>query len=250
VRAMRDNIRQGAVDLLVLERFVAALEVAEGDSPSDAAIRFDPERIYAMAHSQGGLLVPLMLPFAEHVKGAMLSGAGAAIAASVIYKHEPVDIPALARDFLALDPRDTLDTFHPVLALLQTFSDTADAINYAPYAYLWEGGRGLDIWATQGLLDTYAPTQVTNALVTAYGLEPLEPLSRSVPGLTLRGLTAQRSPVSANIDAVDGESYTGVYSQYPNDGHFLIMQNPDAEAQLEHWFQTLAEDGRAELIRP
>jgi hypothetical protein len=250
VLALRDNIRQGAVDLLALERFVEAFAVDAADSPTGKAIRFDVDGIFAMGHSQGGLTVPLMLPFSRHVKGAMLSGAGASISASIIYKTQPLDIPSIARTALALAPTDRLDVFQPVLALVQAFSDVSDGGNYAPYIYRWPGGRGMDVWATQGLLDTYAPKPVTDALVTAYGLQPMAPLVEPVDGLALRGLMPIDAPVRQNVDAVAGGHYTGVYSQYPDDDHFLIMEDADAEAQLTHWFETLAEDGHGELVAP
>ena len=248
VLALRDNIRQGAVDLLALERFAAAFGLSAAESPTGSAIRFDADSMFAMGHSQGGLTVPLMLPFAEHVRAAMLSGAGASITASILYKHQPLDISGIARTFLALEADEPLDEFHPVLALVQAFSDVSDSSNYAPYVYRWEGGRALDVWATQGLEDTFAPPPVTNALVTAYGLQPMNPLLEPLDGLTLRDIVSARAPVHANIEAVDGQKYTGVYSQYAGDDHFLIMTDPNAEAQLTHWFQTLARGGHGELI--
>jgi hypothetical protein len=249
VLALRDNIRQGAVDLLVLERFVAAFDLPAGTSPTGEPIRFDPDAIFAMGHSQGGLTLPLMLPFARYVRGAMLSGAGASITSSILYKTSPVDIPALARGFLALAPDEPLDLFHPVMALVQAFSDSADAVNYAPHYYRWPGARGLDLWATQGLLDRDAPPEVTDALVTAIGMSPVGPTPRPVEGLMLRGIEGLDYPASGNLEAADG-TFTAVYSQYPDDGHFLIFENPDAEAQLRHFFETLARDGRGELIAP
>ena len=250
VLALRDNVRQGAVDLLVLERFVQAFQVAANDSPTGDAIAFDADRIFAMGHSQGGLTLPLMLPLSKRIKGAMLSGAGGSITASILYKTTPVNIPVLARVFLALGANDPLDAFHPVLSLVQAFSDVADASNYVPFIYRWKGGRGLDVWATQGLLDTDVPPPVTDALVTALGLDPVQPQPHMVEGLSLRDAMSRKTPVSGNITGVDGERYTAVYTQYPNDDHFLIMEDPVAEAQLTHWFQTLATDGQAELITP
>ncbi len=250
VLALRDNVRQGAVDLLVLERFVQAFHVSAADSPTGQAIAFDPNRIFAMGHSQGGLTVPLMLPFSERVKGAMLSGAGASITASILYKTTPLNIPALARGILGLGPSDTLDAYHPVLSLVQAFSDVADSSNYVPYLYRWPGGRGLDVWATQGLLDTEAPPPVTDALVTAMALDPVDPQPRPVQGLGLRHAQTRSAPVRGNVKGVDGQRYTAVYTQYPDDDHFLIMEDPVAEEQLTHWFQTLAADGQAELIVP
>jgi hypothetical protein len=249
VLALRDNIRQGAVDLLALERFVEALVLDAGDSPTGEALRFDPERIFVMGHSQGGLTVPLMLPLSTRVKGAMLSGAGASIVASILHKTEPVDIPALARTVLSLAADDPLDVFHPVLALVQAFSDVSDSSNYVPYLFRWEGGRGLDVWATQGLLDRFAPKPVTDALVTGLGLSPMEPLSEPVEGLALRGLSPLPAPVSQNTESVSGGRFTAVYSQYDSGDHFLVFDDP-AQAQLRHFFQSLAQSGHGELIAP
>jgi predicted esterase len=246
VLALRDNVRQGAVDLLVLERFVAAFEQA----PDGAEIRFDRDNVFAMGHSQGGLTVPLMLPVAEHVRAAMLSGSGASITASILYKTAPLDIPALARTFLALESNEPLDAFHPVLALVQAFSDVSDPSNYVPYLFRWKGGRGVDVWATQGLADLFAPKPATDALVTALGLQPMRPLVEGVDGFDLRGIASAGSPVRANISTAAGGKFTGVYSQYAGADHFLIMNDPRAEAQLTHWFASLAEGGHGELVAP
>jgi hypothetical protein len=246
VLAMRDNVRQGAVDLLVLERFVAEFDQA----PGSERIRFDLDNVSAMGHSQGGLTVPLMLPVAEHVRAAMLSGAGASITASILYKTAPLDIPALARTFLALEANEPLDAFHPVLALVQAFTDVADTSNYAPYLFRWEGGRGVDVWATQGLADIFTPKPATDALVTALGLQPMGPLLEGVDGFDLLGLDPTGAPVRSNVTAPAGGEFTAVYSQYGGADHFLIMNDPRAEAQLTHWFASLAGGGHAELIAP
>jgi len=246
VLALRDNVRQGAVDLLVLERFVAAFEQA----PDGTEIRFDRDNVYAMGHSQGGLTVPLMLPVAEHVRAAMLSASAASISASILYKTQPLDIPAVARTFLALEADEPLDEFHPVLALVQAFSDVADTSNYAPYLFRWTGGRGVDVWATQGLLDLVAPKPATDALVTALGLQPMRPLIEGVEGVDLLGIEPASAPVRSNISAAAGGKFTGVYSQYADGDHFLITNDPTAEAQLQHWFASLAAGGHGELIAP
>lgn len=247
VLAMRDNIRQGAVDLLVLERFVTAFS---REAPGPWPVVFDADNVFAMGHSQGGLTVPLMLPLAEHVRGAMLSGAGGSITASILYKTAPLDIPELARAFLALEADEPLDAFHPVLALVQAFSDVADTTNYAPYLFRWDGGRGVDVWATQGLEDVYAPKQATDALVTALGLQPMGRLFEPVDGLELLAIDPGKAPLRANVEAASGGKFTGAYTQYAFADHFLIMNNKNAEAQLEHWFESMLGGEHGELIAP
>ncbi|MDH5672781.1 MAG: alpha/beta hydrolase [Myxococcales bacterium] len=248
--ALRDNVRQGAADLLALERFVAALSLDAAQSPLAEPLAFDTGRIYVMGHSQGALTAPLMLVFAEHTSGAMLSGAGAGITQSILHKTAPVNIPVLARVALGIALTEPLDAHHPALALIQAFSDVADSINFVPYLYRWQGGRGVDLWVTQGLLDDQSPPQVTDALIVAAGLGSMAPLSRPVFGADLAGLQSLSSPIAANREAVAGGRYTAVHTQYPDDGHFLVFENPQAEAQLRHYFKTLVRDGRGELISP
>lgn len=248
--AMRDNVRQGAADLLWLQQLLLALDVADADSPTGAAIRFDPERILLMGHSQGGLTGPLMLAVAEGIRGAMLSGAGGSITTSIVYKHSPIDIPILARGLLALPQGQELTLFHPALALVQTFTEPADTSNFVPYYYRWAGGSGLHVWATQGLLDEEVPPVITDTLVTSMGLQPAGLITHGVEGLALRGIDPVALPTRDNITAVDGARYTGVYTQYPDDGHFAITRNAAARSQLQHWLRTLAYEDSAELPAP
>lgn len=247
VLALRDNIRQGAIDLLAAERFALSLELDAGSSPLGEALRFDGDELYVMGHSQGALTAPLMLALSTHARAAMLSGAGASITGSILYKTSPVNIPVLARQFLGLGASETLDAFHPVLAIVQAFSDAAESSNYVPYFYRWEGGRGIDLWITSGLMDQEAPPEVTAPLGVAAAVALVEPVAEPLAGIALRGIGSEEAPVIENVEARDGERYTGVYTQYPDDGHFLIFRNPDAEARLEHWFGTLAAGGHAEL---
>ena len=248
--ALRDNIRQGAADLLVLERFVRSLDVAADDSPTGEAFRFDPDRVFYFGHSQGGLTGPLMLAVSDRIQGAMLSGAGGSVVASIVHKRAPIDIPEVARAFLALPPEEPLDEFHPVLALVQAFTEASDSTNFAPYYFRWQGGHSFDVWLTQGLRDEEVPPIVTDALVTAIGVNPMEPITHEVQGLTLRGLAPLPAPVLGNLVGHDGARYTAAYSQYPDGTHSLITTNPDAQAQLTHWFSTLASGGPAELAAP
>lgn len=250
VLALRDNVRQGAADLLVLERVVEALDVSAADSPTGEGIRFDPARIFFMGHSQGALTGALYLGVSTRVRGAMLSGAGGSITMTVIHKRAPIDIPALARSVLVLSEDEALDAFHPALALVQAFTEPVDSTNFAPYAYRWEGGRGFDLWLTQGMLDREVPLPVTAALATAYGVSPVAPEHEPLEGLSLRELPAATAPVSDNTVAHDGTRFTGVYTQHADQDHYLITRDPASEARLEHWFRTLAENGKAELAAP
>jgi len=248
--AMRDNVRQGAADLLWLQQLLLTLDVTAQASPTGDAFRFDPDRVLFMGHSQGGLTGPLMLAVAEGVRGAMLSGAGGSITTSIVYKRSPIDIPAIARGMLALPDGQELTLFHPALAVVQTFTEQADTSNFAPYLYRWSGGHPLHVWATQGLLDEEVPPVITDALITSMGVQPAGELPHRVEGLELRGIESIALPARDNLTAVDGNAYTGVYTQYPADGHHAITRNGDARTQLQHWLRTLGYEESAELPAP
>jgi len=248
--AMRENIRQGAADLLLLKRFAAALVVDAADSPTGAEVRFDPANIYFMGHSQGGLTGPLLLAVSDGVRGAMLSGAGGSIIPSILYKQTPVSLRDLAETLLGLPAGEALDAFHPLLAIVQAFTDPVDSANYAPLLYRWGAGRNVDVWLTQGLLDTDVPPPITDALVTALGASPIAPLHQPVPGLELRGIAPISAPATANLQGADGLQHSALYSQYPDGNHFVVQDDPGAQAQLGHWFSSLVEAGHGELLAP
>jgi predicted esterase len=248
LRALRDNIRQGAADLLVLERFARALDVGAAASPTGEAIAFDPARMHVMGHSQGSLCAAIMLAMTDGISSAMLSGAGGSIAATIVYKEKPFPLLPLARTQVQVDADEVLDMFHPVLGIVQALSEVSDPLNYVPYYYRWQGGHGLDLWLSSGLNDQYVPPIITNALATAAGVSPAAPVVEPIEGLALSGLKPLPLPLSGNRTGVDGGKHTAVISQYFNADHFLIQENPTAEAQLTHWFASAVKSSRAELV--
>ena len=87
----RDSTRQGAADNVALLRLLLGFDFTERH-PNGRTVRFDPDRIYFMGHSQGGLTGPPWLAYEPLIKGAVLSGAGGLIYLSLLNKTEPVNI--------------------------------------------------------------------------------------------------------------------------------------------------------------
>lgn len=237
--ALRDNVRQGAADLIVLKRFALSLDVPADESPTGSPLMFDQDKLFYMGHSQGGLTGPLMLAVTDGFKGAMLSGAGGSIVTSIVHKKQPVDLLAAARVLINIPAAEPLDAFHPVLAVVQAFTEPADTSNFAPYFFRWDGGHALDVWATQGMRDAEVPPPIADAFMTAAGLEPLDPVAALAEGLALRGVSGVEGPVSENLTGADGQPYTGVFSQYPDGDHFIVSRDPAVETQLTAWFSSL-----------
>jgi len=230
--AGRDNVRQGALDDFQLIRLVTSL-VLEEDAPGGVPIVFDSEHIDFMGHSQGGLTGSLFVPYEPMVEGAVLSGAGGDLYQSLLLKEGFAD----------------LDQFNNLLALVQTFAEASDPINYGPLMVREppDGGTAKDIYQSEGFEDSYTPTLTIEALGVAIGVSPVTPILEPVDGFALRGIDTLDPPVEGNLDG-----NTAVFLQYRaapgEDGHFVVFDVPDARRHVASFLHTLAYEGRATLV--
>lgn len=242
ILAMRDNFRQGAVDLLLLRRLVRGLCVPAEVSPTGQPLCLDGNRAAFFGHSQGGLTGPIWLGVAGDVDGAVLSGAGGGLGQAILEKTAPVDIRQLVVLGFGLVDSE-LDLDHPALNLFQAFAERADPLNYAP-RFLAEpaGGSPLSVYFSEGLLDEYCPPDQTEALATAAGASLMQPVSRPVPAMDLAGRPALAPPVRGNASSPAGASLTAVLVQYPQDGHFAVFDNAAARGHYTQFLQSLFAD--------
>ncbi len=234
ILAMRDNFRQGAVDLLVLRHLLHTLQVPAAVAPDGTAVAFDAERVGYMGHSQGCLNGAIYLALAEGVAGAVLSGSGGGLGPAILGKTEPIDIPALIILGMGLEA-DEFDLDHPVVAVFQLFAERADPLNYARrlIAAPPAGTAPKHLFFSQGLLDRYALPEQAAAMAAAAGCAPMEPLVEPIAAFALRGHEPLPPPVTANAAGPDGAPITAVMVQYPDDGHFAVFDNPDAQRHYQ-----------------
>jgi dienelactone hydrolase len=249
--AARDNTLQGAADDFSLLRLVLGL--VHVDEERGVTVRFDPERIYFFGHSQGGLTGPPFVAYEPRVRGAVLSGAGGLIYLSLLHKTEPVDITTLVKAIIRDRP---LDELNPTLALVQTWIERADPVNYAPLLARTPpaGPTGAPmapkhVYQSEGLIDDYTPPLSIEALATAIGGHLVAPELQPLPGLGLRGRSTLSAPVTGNLDGT-----TVVLLQYAetpgSDGHFVVFDVPAAQRQSARFLGSLAETGTATLVEP
>lgn len=236
--AGRDNWLQSAIEKVQQVTAVASLAVPPRVAGGIAPIRFDPEQVSYLGHSQGGITGALFIAVEDRVRGAFLSGAGAGFQASLVEKTEPVEIAAVLRTVLSMPEGDTVDRMHPVIALLQTVVDPADPLNVGD---LWRHRHGAvpHLIVSSGLKDSYTPPRCHGALAAAFGLPVAEPVSVPVPVLALTGVAPGPVTLEGNLTTADGARLTGGVLQYPEDGHFAIYDNPDAEDAVRRFLTTL-----------
>lgn len=237
--AARNNVIQGAADQLSLARVVLNPPVIVGTD----TIAFDAAHITFFGHSQGGLTGPPFLAVEGSVQGAVLSGTGGVSYLSMLHKTQPIDVAATIQRLVADGP---LDQFHPVLALLQTWLERADPVNYGRLLTTkpLTGIASKAIFLSEGLGDVHAPAQGIEALTRAIGCRVAEPVLQPVSGLASDAL-----PVSANVLCGDGVARTVVLAQYQppvgSDAHFVLFELPIAQTQSARFLETLTQTGSA-----
>jgi len=221
--------RQGAVDTLSLLRFVKE-NLVEGGALAEAHpnLRVDPDNIYFLGHSQGGITGAMALPFADDIKAWVLSGAGAGVSMTIMQREDPIVI----RDALlgALEAPESTEIFdlHPLISLIQTIVEPSDPMNYAPLWIAQSEGPPSSVLLTEGLHDSQTPADTSEALAVAGRLPIARPYhERDVDGLKLRGLEVLSTPYSANSDHPTGTAVTAGLAQFDGD-HWAIFNNSDA----------------------
>ena len=127
--AARDNVRQGAADLVALTEALPSLVVP---SPvAGAAVRFDSDRFAFVGHSQGSLVGAPYLAVDGSPRAVVFSGLGAILTITLLERKDIVDFESLLARLLRIPDDDPLDEMHPVVNLFQQFIEPADPIAYA-----------------------------------------------------------------------------------------------------------------------
>jgi len=240
----RTNFRQGAIDAMYLAQMVHT-HGGVFETPEGAQIRIDPDKIYFMGHSQGGLTGALAIPFlGPYVDAAVLSGAGGGLSITLVERKDPLDIAELLAATLDFDEDEVVAEHHPAVSLIQWLVDVTDPINYAPY---WFAERGdweqepVSVLLFSGLEDSATPHHTAEALAAAGRLTWLAPGVTETDAQALRGLDALAGPFGANAPAFDGAA-TAAFSQWeaPAD-HFVIFDDGNAARIYREFLRTAAE---------
>lgn len=246
--AGRDNWRQSALEKAQLIHSVVNLSLS-AEVTGGAPIAFDEERVSYFGHSQGGIVGALLLGVEHRVEGAFLSGAGAGFAPSLIEKTEPVSLEQVLRTLLSLPADEVVDRFHPVPNLLQIWIEPSEPLNYGRLWRERSERRMPHLVATAGLVDPYTPKSTQFGLAGAFGLPVVEPVAERVEVVELLGIGTTAGPASGNLRDGKGRAVTAGLLQYPNDGHFAVFTNPDAQEAYRLFFETLSSGAPTAKVR-
>jgi len=248
-RAMRDNIRQSAVELMLAAHLGPSLTLdASGCAGlAEPAATLSAEQVVLMGHSMGATIAPLAMAIEPRFSALLLSGAGGSWIENVVHKQSPLPVRPFAEAILGIAGRYELHEHDPTLMLLQWAGEDADPPVYGRFI------RGRSVLMMQGIVDTYILPPIANATSLSLaldlggeGLEETDPRSAAFqplePLLPLVGAQVRPYPVAGNRGAA-----TAVVTQHPEDpvedGHEVVFQTDGPKTQYRCFLRTLATGG-------
>ncbi|MHB8873607.1 MAG: dienelactone hydrolase family protein [Myxococcaceae bacterium] len=253
VVAGRNNARQAGLDNFMLRKLIEGLVVPAAVHPQGLTVRFDTTRLGFFGHSQGGFSGAPYLAAEDSLAAAVVSGTGGLLTDTVLVRKDPIDLRALAEGplLLNIEGKESLDEFHPALALTQTLGDIADPLSYARYWVKRPQGAAKNLYLTNGLLDPYTPASTAEAMAAAAGVPQMLPVGRDAKVFVLAGLPPLAPPVRGNAIAEDGgAAVTALFRQFPGQGHFPVFDDDTSRKQWREFFESALAGGAARIPAP
>lgn len=257
VFALRDNLRQSALELALLVDTLGDIDLDATLCPDVstvdmAPVRIDSRSLALVGHSMGASIAPLTAAFEPRYRAMIVSGAGASWSENILYKLSPIPTRGLANTLVGYASETAvINDADPMLALLQWAGEEADAQVYAPLMIATPAiGAPRHVLMFQGLEDTYIPPPIANALTLSLEIDvggtirdrewsaregwlPIESL------LPLTGRSVIPLPATANLDGT-----TAVVVQLEEDGiqdgHEVMWQRSDAREMVRCFLIGLA----------
>ncbi len=245
--AMRDNIRESAVELDVIAHVGIALQLDTSDCPgASTAATFDASHVAIMGHSMGSWISPLATAFEPLFRAIVLSGAGGSWIENILYKQKPTApleaVTTLLHEF-------TLLADDPVMTVAQWGLEPADPQVYGPQIVRdpAPGNSARHVLMIQGIVDDYILPRIANSLSLSFGLDLAGPeldtesdprLAQQLPVgplLPLAGREMLQLPAAANSGGV-----TAILTQHLEDGiedgHEVMFQTDVPKHEYQCFF--------------
>jgi len=242
--AMRDNVRESAVELDVIAHVGVALhfDASACAGSGGANVGFDASHVGIMGHSMGSWIEPLAVAPEPIFRVLLMSGAGGSWIENIMYKQKPTPVYEAITAFLH-DGSLTADD--PVMTFAQWALEPADPQIYGR-AILREppaGAAPRHVLMMQGIVDDYILPRIANATSLSFGLDlagpeldteadprlasqlPVGPLLPLIPNDARATITL---PVTGNVGGNLGGGVTAVVTQHLEDGiedgHEVVFQ--------------------------
>lgn len=263
--ALRDNVRQSALETARMYDVASALRLDVSDCPGASAsdgsttVQINPSVL--MGHSMGATIAPLALAVEPRFRAAILSGAGGSYIANVIHKLRPLAVAPLGLVLVGYSGSGRrFREDDPALALLQWSVESSDPQVYGRHVVDEPlMGDPRSVFVIQGITDHYILPPIANAVNLSLGVDlagealdqsndELRAFTSLVDLLPLRNAMRRAFPVSGNRNGV-----LAAVAQLPGDmledGHEAAFQTAEPKRLYRCLLASIAR-GRPELPGP
>lgn len=251
--AIRDNVRQTALETAIFAHVLEGLTFDASDCPGSASgmVRFDSGHVALIGHSMGATVAPLALAAEPRYGAAILGGAGASWIENLLHKQKPLAVRPIVELLLYYQNEErALRRGDVALSMLQWAIEPADPLVYDPLL------AGRHLLVQQGIVDHYIMPTIANAMTLSMGLdlagdaidektpELMRDEAQTPLGAVLRHSNGKRVavPASGNVRGV-----TAVVRQYPEDGvqdgHEVMFQSEQPKKEYRCFLATYAKGG-------
>lgn len=221
--AARGNFAQAAADLVGVTQYVKSLS---SSAPAELPA-LDVSRLAFWGHSQGATEGALFLAVDRNVDGALMSGASSTLVNSLTSKKMPIDIAGGLWAALGESTPTQVGIFHPVLGLLQSWTDVVDPLHFAGRNVRVPAAGATPAFARSvfqvwGKDDLFTPRAVQTSYARAAQLGFVGPQVDTFDGMmstSLSGNVTMPRAVTAAMRQYVPDGY---------DGHFVVFRNSAA----------------------
>ena len=220
----RGTMAQGAADLHGVTRYLKGLAA----SPPPELPALNVSRLVYWGHSQGATEGALFLAQDRSIEGTLLSGASACLVNSLTSKKAPINIADGMWAALSESSPAAVTAYHPVLSLLQAWTDPVDPLHFAQHVAVMplDGARptyARHVFQVWGKDDLFTPQPVQSAFAVGARLWFVGPKVDELD------VTPVQTSVSGNVTVP--RTITAAIRQYVPlgyDGHFVVFNNSTA----------------------
>lgn len=267
--ALRDNIRQSALELMLLPHVLDDVSIDASACPgltgNTGAVGFDLSHLTLMGHSMGATIGPIVAAHEPMYRALVLSGGGGSYIENILYKQEPFPVRSFFASIISYST-NRLTRHDTALGLFQWANDSADPLSFLPaLRHGTDDGGPVHVLMMQGIVDRYIMPTIANAMSLGLGLSlgggsldgtvaelaEFTPLAELLP---LVGASTTALPASGNRIGAMGETITAVVTQHAEDGiedgHEVVFQTDEPKHQYTCFLYTYRMTGVPRVPAP
>jgi hypothetical protein len=255
--ALRDNVRESAVELVLFAHIATTLTFDASDCAGyvGGPVTFDPAHLALMGHSMGATILPLTFATEPAYDSAVLSGAGASWMANILYKQLPLDVLPIVSVLLGYPSGQALTMGDPMASMIQWALEPSDPLIFTSEVLrdVPAGQTPRSVLMEQGIVDHYILPPIANGTSLSLGLDlgglELDDTNSALSAytplkdlLTFSGRSTVALPAQGNWTPTAGSPVTAVVIQHPSDGiqdgHEIVFQTDPPKHEYECFLQS------------